>query len=647
MKSKTITIYSLFLFLSLFSQKVQGDSFGSIADSLALVLKNATGAERLRTLNAIAWEYRNKQANKALKYIEESLSEGQQKGFEKELADAYRVKASIHWNLGNYTMATEYALKGLSIFESVQYPLGIANSYIILGNIYNKQGNTPFSVDYYKQALAIFSELGEQNRVSACLNNLATLLTQKQDYAAALVYLEQAIQINKKLNNAQSRNSLIHNFNNLGYLYYKQGTYDSALINLRHAYSLCEEIGDDNAFVFLHETYLTYSYIYFEKKQYEISLDYAKKALASAEQTEHKLSKRDAYKQLTKIYSQQKNIQEAHRFGQLYIALNDSIFNEESIRQVAAMQAQYESAYKDKEIIRLQEKQIQQQTKIDRQKLISYLLGVSFFFIVVIAVIFYRNQRTQKKINAILAGKNMEIERQRKALELLNATKDKFFSIIAHDLRSPLNSLKGFSNFLANYTEGMTTEEIKKIATDLNLSVNNTLDLTNNLLAWARLQMDKIDFSPAILDINEAIKGQVNLFEAAASLKNNKLTINLLPNLKVFADEDHLNFVLRNLIANAIKFTQNGEIFVKTIQKEGFIEIAIKDTGAGMDTTFMEKIFSVGHKSSTLGTAGEKGTGLGLPLCKEFVEKNGGNIWVNSTPKQGSTFFFTLPTANP
>lgn len=309
------------------------------------------------------------------------------------------------------------------------------------------------------------------------------------------------------------------------------------------------------------------------------------------------------------------------------------------------MQAQYESAYKDKEIIRLQEKQLQQQSKIDSQRLFSYLLGVSLFFIVVIAIIFYRNQLTQKKINSLLESKNKEIEQQRKALEILNATKDKFFSIVAHDLRSPLNSLKGFSNFLANYTDGMTTTEIKKIAIDLNLSVNNTLDLTNNLLAWARLQMNKIDFTPISLDLNEAIKSQVNLFQFTAASKNNKLITDLLPNVAIFADEDHLNFVLRNLIANAIKFTQNGEIVIKTTVKEEFIEIAIKDNGTGMDAAFMEKIFSVGHKSSVPGTAGEKGTGLGLPLCKEFIEKNGGNIWVDSTLSKGSTFFFTLPIA--
>ncbi len=637
--------FLIFLFCLFFSPKAKGESLSPTIDSLAVVLKKSVGKQHIEALNAIAWEYRNIRPEQALKYVEQSLLLAQVKGFERELADAYRIKAGVHWNMGSYMIATEYAFQGLKVFEAIRDTVGIANSYIILGNIYNKQENIPFSLDYYEKALAIFRKLKVQNRVAACLNNLASAFTKRKQYKTAISYLAEAIEINNKLNTAQSKNSLTHNFNNLGYLYYKQGTYDTALVYLHKVYQICDEIGDESVFMVLQEAYLTYSYIYFEKKQYKISLDYAKKALASAEQTEHKLSIRDAYKQLATVFAKQKNIEMAHEFEQRYISLNDSIFNEESMKHVAALQAQYESTYKDKEIISLQEERIAQQSKIDQQKLFGYLLGISIFFVLVIAIIFYKNHRNQKKINTILESKNREIEQQKHDLENLNATKDKFFSIVAHDLRSPLNSLKGFSNFLANYTDGMTSEEIKKIATDLNHSVNNTLDLTNNLLAWARLQMDRADFSPVLLDLNEIIQANASFFRAVATAKNNELNTELPPALKVLADEDCLNFILRNLIANAVKFTQNGKILLSATLKEQLVEIAIADTGRGIDASLMDKIFSVAYKSTTLGTAGEKGTGLGLPLCKEFIEKNGGTIWVASTVGKGSTFFFTLKVA--
>lgn len=635
-------IFLIFLFCLFFSPKAKSEHLSPTIDSLTVVLKKAEGKQRIQALNAIAWEYRNIRPEKALKYVEQSLLSAQAKGFEKELANAYRIKASIHWNMGSYMIATEYAFQGLKVFEALRDTVGIANSYIILGNIYNKQENIPFSTNYYEKALAIFRKLREQVRIAACLNNLASTATKRKQYQIAIQYLAEAIEINNKLNTAQSKNLLTHNFNNLGYLYYKQGAYDTALICLHKVYQICEEIGDESVFMVLQEAYLTYSYIYFEKEQYKISFDYAKKALASAEQTEHKLIRRDAYKQLAAVFAKQKNIEMAHEFEQRYISLNDSIFNEESIKQIASLQAQYESTYKDKEIIRLQEEKIAQQSKIDQQKLFGYLLSISIFFVLVIAIIFYRNNRNQKRINILLESKNREIEKQKQDLESLNATKDKFFSIVAHDLRSPLNSLKGFSNFLANYTDGMTSEEIKKIATDLNHAVNNTLDLTNNLLAWARLQMDRADFSPVPLNLSEIIQANISFFKASAITKNNELSIEPIPDLKVLADEDYLNFILRNLIANAMKFTQNGKISLSATMKDQLVEIAVRDTGRGIDASLMDKIFSVAYKSTTLGTAGEKGTGLGLPLCKEFIEKNGGTIWVENILGEGSTFFFTL-----
>jgi signal transduction histidine kinase len=157
--------------------------------------------------------------------------------------------------------------------------------------------------------------------------------------------------------------------------------------------------------------------------------------------------------------------------------------------------------------------------------------------------------------------------------------------------------------------------------------------------------MDRVDFSPTSLDLNEIIQAQAIFFKATAITKNNQLNTSITPDLKVLADEDYLNFILRNLIANAMKFTQNGKILLSATLKGQLVEISIKDTGRGVDTSLMDKIFSVAHKSTTLGTAGEKGTGLGLPLCKEFIEKNGGTIWVESAVGKGSTFFFTLKVA--
>jgi signal transduction histidine kinase/ligand-binding sensor domain-containing protein len=237
-----------------------------------------------------------------------------------------------------------------------------------------------------------------------------------------------------------------------------------------------------------------------------------------------------------------------------------------------------------------------------------------------------------------------EISEQNKKLEILNATKDKFFSIVAHDLKGPLNSLTAFSSLLANYTETMTIDEIKSVSTDLNKAVKNTVNLAENLLTWARAQMDNLQCNPKVVDINNLIMQNLELLEATARNKNLSFANNLEEGLKTIADEDHIRFIIRNLLSNSIKFSlPNGKpIIIKSRKIENQIEVSIQDFGIGMSDEQIEKIFSIGSKVSTPGTAGEKGTGLGLLLCKEFLIKNEGQLKVHSEPGVGSRFAFTI-----
>lgn len=241
------------------------------------------------------------------------------------------------------------------------------------------------------------------------------------------------------------------------------------------------------------------------------------------------------------------------------------------------------------------------------------------------------------------------IQKSEQDLAALNASKDKFFSILAHDLRSPLNSLGGFSSLLANFADEMSKEEIKEIANSLDKSVKISTKYLENLLTWAKSQMDSIEFKPENLNILQSVQTSVELLQSVANSKSIKLICNIEANLFVFADANQLQTILTNLIANALKFTNElGSINIiarKEDKKEQdqFIYIEVTDTGVGMSADVMDKIFRIDSKHSTKGTAGETGTGLGLLLCKEFVEKNGGIIGVRSIENQGTTFYFTLP----
>ena len=231
-------------------------------------------------------------------------------------------------------------------------------------------------------------------------------------------------------------------------------------------------------------------------------------------------------------------------------------------------------------------------------------------------------------------------------LRELNAQKDKFFSIIAHDLRSPISNITGLSTLLTNQIKEKDYEAVDEYAMLIEQSSKKVLELLTNLLDWSRAQTGRMDFNPAIFKLTDLIEDNKKLFDVIADQK--AITIkNVLPNeLTVFADKQMINTVLRNLISNALKFTrQDGEITISAEKRQKEILISVSDNGIGIAPGRLEKLFHIGESNSTSGTNNEKGTGLGLILCKEFVDKHGGKIWVESEEGKGSTFYFTLSSS--
>ena len=249
-------------------------------------------------------------------------------------------------------------------------------------------------------------------------------------------------------------------------------------------------------------------------------------------------------------------------------------------------------------------------------------------------------------ITDITEIKNAEnsVRKYSEELEELNANKDKFFSVIAHDLRSPFISLLGYTEILNEDIDELTTEETKVFASNIHESSKNLFSLLENLLEWSRVQTGRIKFAPADIALDKLIFDTIDLFREPAHRKNINLTFAEALDIKVLADINMIESVMRNLISNAIKFTKpGGNIIVKTNTEQEFCTIIIEDDGCGIPSGDIEKIFSIGDHISTNGTNDEKGSGLGLILCKEFVNKNGGKIWAESEVKVGSKFNFTLP----
>ncbi len=228
-------------------------------------------------------------------------------------------------------------------------------------------------------------------------------------------------------------------------------------------------------------------------------------------------------------------------------------------------------------------------------------------------------------------------------LRELNATKDKFFSIIAHDLKNPFNDLMGFTQLLALNIDKYDKPKIEQFAHIIHQSSKLAYNLLENLLDWSRSQTGTLKFKPEKISLKKIISENINLLESTARNKNIKIYSEVEHEASAFADKNMVRTIVRNLISNAIKYTnQGGHIKIQS-KCSSHCEISISDTGIGISIANIDKIFKIDESFSTIGTEREKGTGLGLILCKEFVEKNGGKLWVKSEPNKGSTFTFSLP----
>ncbi len=229
-------------------------------------------------------------------------------------------------------------------------------------------------------------------------------------------------------------------------------------------------------------------------------------------------------------------------------------------------------------------------------------------------------------------------------LEKLNNDKNKFFNIIAHDLKSPFNSIMGFSELLVEQVKEKDYENIYKYAGIIRQSSQLAMDLLTNLLEWSRAQTGRMDYSPEHFDLAHFIKENLRIFNDIVGQKSITITKDLPNDVVVFADKSMLSTVIRNLISNAVKFTrEGGEVIVLARQTPEETIVSVRDNGLGIAPGRIDKLFRIDTNASTPGTNNEKGTGLGLILCKEFVEKHGGRIWVDSEEGKGSTFCFTLP----
>jgi signal transduction histidine kinase/ligand-binding sensor domain-containing protein len=279
--------------------------------------------------------------------------------------------------------------------------------------------------------------------------------------------------------------------------------------------------------------------------------------------------------------------------------------------------------------------------------LLEIIISTAIVVMIYVYLVKSRTNRLLKYQNQQISQANEALRESEKNLMELNATKDKFFSIISHDLKNPFSSLLSISELMVESFDQTNREDHKAGFEKINRSVKHLLDLLENLLTWSRSQRGRIKYDPVRFNLSSLIQENINVHRLLAEKKGIMLLSSEQNEIYAYGDRDMINSVIRNLVTNAVKFTEKNkkvEIQVKPGEKE--VEVSIVDEGIGISSDQLQKLFRIDEKFKSTGTAGEKGTGLGLIICKEFVEKNGGEINVQSEPGKGSVFSFTVPMAN-
>ncbi|WP_171594934.1 tetratricopeptide repeat-containing sensor histidine kinase [Marinifilum caeruleilacunae] len=626
--------------------------FNKALQNFELQGNKALKAECLNNIGLVYWNQGEYQ--QALDYYNKSLSIFEDLDMQIGSSRCLFNMSQIYLRKGNYNAAFDYCNKSLRIVEKLSDKARIATRLNLLGLIHFNQKNYGKSIFKYKRALQINQEIGKLEGIGSCLNNLGLSHWKNGDLKNALKNCTEALGIFKEIS---FKAGMVDAHNNIGLIYLEEQNKKLALNHLYQALDVSESIGDKER---ISSTLFSLGSIYVSTKDYDKALQYSLKGLEIAETMGLLKTQRNLREQLSEIYASQKIYDKAYSNHVLYKALNDSIFNEENVKQLAMFEYQFELD-KTKEAIALEQerKDIINEEKSKRQELISTIFLVCFVLMTILAVIAFKSYVQKQRANKLLAmqktrmenayktqiAQKKEIQKIAQDLSISNQTKDKFFSIIAHDLRSPIASIMSFGELLWDESNEINEQNKKKYIEIIASESKLTLNLLDNLLNWAGSNSGRISAHPEHISINEIVDENLQFFKALSNIKNIRLQNSIKGKIEAYADYEMINTAVRNLVSNAIKFTSSGGL-IEVKSRNGAsncTEIGISDSGIGMEEETMANLFKENSNFSTPGTRNEKGSGLGLQLCKEFIEKNEGNIYVESEKGVGTTFWFSLP----
>ncbi len=548
-------------------------------------LSSASGKELMKIHYDLAMLYSPISIDDSINHLEIAIKLAQNNKDTRFQSELLQEIAMMYLRKSEYETALEYLDQSIDICENFDDKKGLAISKRLLGILFGHINSFEKALNFTFEALKLEKSFEPKNEltIAGIYNNIAIIFRLMHKYDDSLKYHFKALEIRKKLNDPQIGSS----YNNIGIIYELLNKNELALEYIIKSFNLNKKKANNSTALI--NNYTNLGNLYTKLKRYEEAEKALLKGMEIAEKFGAMSKSGNLHYNLYELYSELGDYKKALEHHIKYSDTTEKIFNR-----------------------KLNEK---------------------------LAKIEFKNQlKVKEKEAEIYRLKNIELKKA-------NASKDRFFSIVAHDLKSPFAVIISFIHILKNGFDRYDKKRILSMIDELDISVNNTFKLLENLLEWSRMQSGVIKYNPKKFDINILIQSVIRQKRQNASQKGIKLSSKFETNEQmIFADRNMIETVVRNLVNNAIKFTPTqGEITVSSKVIENNIKISVKDTGVGISEKNLSRLFKIDSNFSTYGTNNEKGTGLGLILCKEFVEKNHGNIFVQSKEGIGTEFYFLLP----
>jgi signal transduction histidine kinase/tetratricopeptide (TPR) repeat protein len=589
---------------------------------------------KVKGLDALGNYYYNKgEREKSMPLFQEALrlaTEAKDIPSELSIINAMAQNYSFE---GNYAEALNLNLKGIDLAREIdnQPMLSVLNENI--AGLYADQKDFKNALMFYDTVQKINRRLGDEVIDAETQSNMASLYKDAKDYKNAMFNINRSISTFEK---HKVYDWLAYAYEVKGDIYLDQEKYKWALYWYDQSNMLFKhQIEDDRIKIQLMNGMAK---VYFGLEQDSLALVYAKKGLALSDKIKSLQGKIDCSETLYKVHKKNGNTPEALAYLESFKILSDSLFKDKNKQSLSLLETKLQYEQEKQELIEANE------TALAKQRNYIYFSVIILMILSIITFVIRRSENIQRKLNRELKEKSTAVTQREAQLHEINKTNTKLFSIIGHDLRGPIG---GLQSMLKLFTDGeISTKEFVSFIPKLKTDVDNISFTLNNLLSWGMNQLNGVVTKPKRVSLSNLVNNNIQLLSEIANSKSIKIINQLPENPRIWADSHQMDIVVRNILSNAIKFTpENGLITINAVEKAGMWQVSIRDTGIGMTAEMQRSIFKDSSNITTYGTNNEKGTGLGLSLCKEMVLKNNGEIWVDSVPRKGTTFYFTVPKA--